>query len=175
MKIAVTGTHRTGKTTLVEKLNEVLPDYVSKAEAYYELEEKGTIFSETPVLEDYILQLEYSINQVITSGENVIFDRCPIDLLAYIQAINESDNFDVPSMYQRVQNAMREVDLLIFVPIEEPDIIGCPDSELPELRQQVNEILNDWIWDFNIDIVEVSGAVLERRNQVMEHLSKNKL
>jgi len=58
MKIAVTGSHRTGKTTLVEKLLEALPEYTCKAEAYYELEETGHIFSEIPVLEDYILQLE---------------------------------------------------------------------------------------------------------------------
>jgi thymidylate kinase len=172
MKIAITGAHRTGKTTLVEKLNEALPDYDCKAEAYYELEENGHAFSETPVLEDYILQLEYSINQITTGGDNIIFDRCPIDMLAYIQAGNEFGNFDMQSMYQRVQNLMTEIDLLIFVAIEEPDRIGCPESELPILRQRVNEILNDWIWDFDIDVIEVSCSLEARKNQVMERLSE---
>jgi len=172
MKIAVTGAHRTGKTTLVEKLNEALPEYRFKAEAYYELVEIGHVFSEIPTIEDYMLQLEYSIEQITTCGDNVIFDRCPIDMLAYIQAGNDIENFDIQSMYQRVQNVMTEIDLLVFVGIEEPDRIGCPESDLPALRQQVDEILNDWIWDFNIDIIEVSGSVAARRNQVMEHLSK---
>jgi hypothetical protein len=39
MKIAVTGAHRTGKTSLVDKLQESLPEYVSKAEPYHELDE----------------------------------------------------------------------------------------------------------------------------------------
>jgi len=175
MKIAVTGAHRTGKTTLVEKLIEALPDYVSKEEAYYELEGTGIVFSEMPVVEDYILQLEHSITQVTTPGDNIIFDRCPIDMLAYVMAFTESENFDIPAMYHRVQNTMNEIDFLIFVPIENPDRIGCQESDLPELRQQVNDILSNWMWDFNIDIIEVSGSVSARINQIMEHLSNFKL
>ena len=173
MKIAVTGSHRTGKTTLIEELLEALPDYVSKAEAYYELEETGHAFSEIPGIEDYLLLLEHSISQVSTSGDNVIFDRCPIDMLAYIQAVSEYDNFDIRSMYQRVQQVMNEIDLLVFVAIENPDRIGCQESDLPELRERVNEILSEWIWDFNIDVIEVYGSMEERRNQVLEHISIN--
>jgi GTPase SAR1 family protein len=173
MKIAVTGAHRTGKTTLVEELLEALPDYVSKAEAYYELEEAGHVFSEIPGLDEYLLLLEHSIRQVTASGDNVIFDRCPIDMLAYIQAVSEYDNFDIRSMYQRVQQVMNEIDLLVFVTIENPDRIGCQESDLPELRERVNDILSDWIWDFNIDAVEVSGSLEARINQVMEHIAIN--
>jgi len=173
MKIAVTGAHRTGKTTLVEILLEALPEYICKPEAYYELEETGHVFPEIPVLDDYILQLEHSISQVTAPGDNVIFDRCPIDMLAYIRAVTEPENFDIQSMYQRVQNVMSEIDLLIFVAIEDPDITGCQEYDLPELRQQVNEILGEWIWDFNIDVIEVYGSMEERRNQVLEHISIN--
>ena len=172
MKIAVTGSHRTGKTTLVEKLLEALPEYTCKAEAYYELEETGHVFPEIPVMDDYLMQLEYSIQQIATGGDNVIFDRCPIDMLAYIQAENEFENYDIQSMYQRVQNVMTEIDLLVFVAIEEQDRIGCPESDLPVLRKQVDEILNEWIWDFNTDVIEVSGSLERRRNQVLEQLSK---
>lgn len=172
MKIAVTGAHRTGKTSLVEKLTEALPEYSCKAEAYYQLEEKGYTFSDIPSLEEYILQLEYSIDQLSTGGDNVIFDRCPIDMLAYIKASQEFENFDIQSFYLKVQKAMTEIDLLIFVPIEDPDVIRCQESDLPELRQQVNEILYDWIFDFNIDVIEVSGSLIERRNKVIEYLLK---
>ena len=173
MKIAVTGAHRTGKSTLVEKLNEALPEYSCKAEAYYELEEKGYFFSEIPTLEDYILQLENSIDQLTTGGDNIIFDRCPIDMLAYIKASQEFENFDIQSLYLKVQKVMTEIDFLIFVPIEDPDVIICQESDLPELRQQVNEILYDWIFDFDVDVLEVSGSLSERRNKVIEYMSKH--
>lgn len=50
MKLAVTGAHRAGKTTLVEKLQESHPDYKYYPEPYYALEETGYIFSEIPTV-----------------------------------------------------------------------------------------------------------------------------
>lgn len=168
MKIAITGAHRVGKTTLVEKLLESLPDYEITTEPYYELEETGHVFSETPNVDDYIEQLEYSINQILKSRNNVIFDRCPVDILAYVHAMDESEN--IQSLYHKVQNVLTGIDLLVFVPIEEPDLISCPESELPELRYRINEILNAWIWDFGIETIKVKGTLLARRDQVINKI-----
>ena len=172
MRIGVSGAHRVGKTTLVENLQEFLPDYICKAEAYYELEETGFVFSEIPVYEDYLILLEHSIEQITSDENNIIFDRCPVDILAYIQATIESDNFNIQSLYQRVLDVMNEIDLLIFVPFEKPDLIGCPESDLPELRRRVNEILKEWIRDFNLNVLQVAGSPIERRDQVLRHMSK---
>ena len=172
MKIAVSGAHRVGKTTLVDNLQESFPEYECKAEAYFELEETGFEFSEIPVYEDYIILLEHSIEQIETNENNIIFDRCPLDYLAYIQASNDSENLNIQSLYQRVKDVMNEIDLLVFVPVEKPDLIVCPDSELPELRRKVNEILNDWVWDFNSNVMEVTGSPSARREQVIKHMSK---
>lgn len=169
MKIAITGAHRVGKTTLAEKLHEYLTNYELRPEPYYELEELGHVFSEIPDFDDFIEQLEYSIKQISTSRDNVIFDRCPIDILAYIQAINESE--DIQSLYHKVQSAIAEIDLLVFVPIENPDLISCPESELPGLRYQVNEIMNEWIWDFDIETIKVNGILSARTNQVINKVS----
>ncbi|HMS34174.1 MAG TPA: AAA family ATPase [Ignavibacteria bacterium] len=173
MKIAVTGAHRVGKTTLIEKLQKSLPEYVCKAEAYYELEETGFVFSEMPVYEDYIILLEHSIEQITTKENNILFDRCPVDYLAYIQASIDSENINIQSLYQRVKDVMKEIDLLVFVPVEEPDLIGCPESDLPELRIKVNEILNEWVQDFNSNVLKVTGSMSARRDQVIMHLSKH--
>lgn len=172
MRIGVSGAHRVGKTTLVENLQEFLPDYICKAEAYYELEETGFVFSEIPVYEDYLILLEHSIELITSDENNIIFDRCPVDILAYIQAINESGNFNIQSLYQRIQDVMNEIDLLVFVPVEKPDLIGCPESDLPELRRRVNEILKEWIRDFNLNVLQVAGSPIERRDQVLRHMSK---
>ncbi len=169
MKIALTGAHRVGKTSLAEKLQEYLPDYDLRKEPYYELEESGYEFSEIPSADDFLKQLEYSIKQISTSADNVIFDRCPIDFLAYIQAIDETRN--IQSIFKKVESIMKGIDLLVFVPVEEPDLILCQDSDLPELRIKVNEILNDWIWDFGIEAIEVKGTLLNRRDQVLGKIS----
>src|SRR6185369_13261844 len=60
MKIAVSGAHRTGKTTLVEELCRALPAYIAVDEPYHLLEEEGHEFAEMPSLEDFELLLERS-------------------------------------------------------------------------------------------------------------------
>jgi GTPase SAR1 family protein len=168
MKIAIIGAHRVGKTTLAEKLQENLADYDLRMEPYYELEELGYEFSERPNIDDFLKQLEYSIKQISTRDSNVIFDRCPIDFLAYIQAIDETKN--IQSIYTRIESIMKEINLLVFIPIENPDLIQCQESDLPELRYKVNELLSDWIGDFGIEIIKVKGTLLNRRDQVLNKI-----
>ena len=170
MKIAITGAHRVGKTTLGETLLESLPEYELRQEPYYELEETGHVFSEIPTVEDYLEQLEYSMDQIRKSEDNVIFDRCPLDILAYIQTMNSLEN--IPSLYRKVQRIIPELDLLVFVPVEDPDVLSCPESELPELRYQVNEIVTEWVWDFGIETIEVHGTLSERREQVLRKIAQ---
>jgi GTPase SAR1 family protein len=172
MKIVITGAHRVGKTTLAEKLLESLPGYDYRPEPYYDLEELGHVFSDNPKVDEYLEQLEYSLDQISKSGSNVIFDRCPVDILAYIQAIRKSEN--IQSIYNKVKSVMSEIDLIVFVPIEDPDLISCPESELPELRSQVNEILSEWIGDFGIETMEVNGTLSARREQVLNKILQEK-
>jgi len=167
MKIAITGAHRVEKTTLVEKLQEYLADYDFRIEPYYALEESGYEFSERPNVDDFLKQLEYSIKQISTSDHNVIFDRCPIDFLAYIQAIDETKNIQL--LRNKIESVMAEIDLLVFVPIEEPDLMICQESDFPKLRNKVNEILNELIFDFSIETLKVKGTLLNRRDQVLIH------
>ena len=112
MKIAITGAHRVGKTTLAEKLQEHLPGYTFKTEPYYELEESGYIFSQRPDVDDFIKQFDLSIKQITKSGSNTIFDRCPIDILAYIHAVDETK--DIRSFFDKAQTIITGIDLLVF-------------------------------------------------------------
>ena len=50
MKIAISGAHQTGKTSLAEELCMALPGYALLPEPYYQLEEEDCEFPETPVL-----------------------------------------------------------------------------------------------------------------------------
>lgn len=167
MKIAITGAHGVGKTTLAEKLLEHLADYELIAEPYYQLEELGYEFSEIPNADDFAEQLNYSIKQITASGDNVIFDRCPVDIMAYIEALNGNIN----SMYEKAESAMEDIDLIVFVPIELPDRIAYQKSDYPELRDAVNEILKESVYDFEIQVIEVKGSLDQRVRQVLAKIS----
>ncbi|WP_160716745.1 ATP-binding protein [Chitinophaga solisilvae] len=169
MKIAIAGAHKVGKTTLAEELLQHLPGYTFETEPYYQLETSGYEFSEIPVAEDFIEQFNYSAALLSRSEDNVIFDRCVIDILAYLHVIDPGRN--IQRLFETAQTVMAGIDLLVFVPVEEPDLIPGHQTDLPKLRRQVNDLLYDWIGDFGIETIEVSGTLSDRSGQVLAEIS----
>lgn len=170
MKIAITGTHRVGKTTLAEKLLGELPGYTLGKEPYYMLEESGHLFAEEPDVDDFVAQFNCAVAQLQASEDNVIFDRSPIDLLAYIYALDAAAHRQ--TYYETAQQAASAIDFLVWIPIEEPDRIQLLPSDLPELRWQVDDLLQDWIADWGIPTIEVSGTVQHRKDQVLKKIAE---
>ncbi|MFS4470352.1 AAA family ATPase [Chryseobacterium sp. T20] len=168
MRIAFTGSHRVGKTTLAEEIAESLTHYEFINEPYLQLEEEGYLFSEIPTFDDYLEQFNFSLEQIENSDDNVIFDRCPLDLLAYMYAINKKEN--ISAFYEEMAASIAEIDLLVFVPIEPIDVIVCQESDLPDLRYKVNDILQDWMGDFSNEILEVTGTLENRKKQVLDKI-----
>jgi predicted ATPase len=170
MRIAISGSHRTGKTTLIEELSRTLPSYGVVDEPFYLLEEEGYDFPAMPSIEDFELQLERSIECLADGGSNQLFDRCPADILAYLIAHPDSDGFDVEPWLPRVRSAMQRLDLIVFVPVEDPDRIRFLDDE-DGLRRRVDEEIRDIVlddrWDFGVEAMEVTGTLRERARQVL--------
>ena len=178
MRIAVSGAHRTGKTTLIAGLARALPTYVVVDEPYNLLEEEGHVFSEVPSLEDFELQLERSIDCVLTSVENQLFDRCPADILAYLLSHRDADAFDLEPWLPRVGTAMQRLDRIIFVPIEDPDRVIVSGREDAERRRRVDEEIRSMVledrWGFGVEAMEVRGAADERVRQVLAHVARSR-
>lgn len=174
MRIAVSGAHGTGKTTLIEELGRALPAYGAVEEPYHQLEEEGHEFAETPSLEDFELQLERSIEGIARGGRDCLFDRCPADLLAYLLTHRDADGFDAGRWLPRARDAMRQLDLIVFVPVEDPDRIGSgPEEEDWRLRvdEELQEILLADRWDFGVEVIEVAGSPRERAHQVLARVT----
>jgi predicted ATPase len=176
MRIAVSGAHRTGKTTLMEELGRALPTYGMVEEPYYLLEEEGHEFAELPSVEDFELQLERSIQCIEESEGNQLFDRCPADMLAYLVAHPDSEGMEIEDWLPRLENAMRRLDLIVFVPIEHPDRIPVSDPEDRALRRRVDEELRDILigdrWEFGLETIEVTGTLRERASRVLAYLER---
>jgi energy-coupling factor transporter ATP-binding protein EcfA2 len=119
VRIAFSGSHRVGKSTLVELLAGALPHYTTVDEPYYLLEEEGYECSETPSVEDFEAQLERSLATLEEGERNVLFDRCPADIFAYLFAHDDAGAFDADEWLDRTREAMQTLDLVVFVPIEE--------------------------------------------------------
>jgi len=100
----------------------------------------------------------------------VLFDRCALDILAYIHVLEPHRN--IQSLFKIAQTIIPEIDLFVFVPIEKPDLISGHQTDFPKLRTQVNDLLHEWIEDFGIEVIEVSGTLSNRSNQVRAKISE---
>jgi nicotinamide riboside kinase len=172
MRIAVSGAHRTGKTTLVEELHRLLPTYTIVDEPYYLLAQEGYEFAEMPSLEDFEAQLERSLESAAVEGDEQIFDRCPADILAYLITHHDSRAFDVEPWIRRIREAMSRLDLVVFVPIAGHDRASPLAAGDGVLRRRVDEELRDILledrWSFSVEVLEVAGTSEERARQVLK-------
>ncbi|MCH9630440.1 MAG: hypothetical protein S4CHLAM37_04400 [Chlamydiia bacterium] len=172
MRIAISGTHFSGKSSIVSSMVKQLPGYVSIDEPYYLLEEDGYVFPEPPTVEDFEQQMIRSVKTINESSENTIFDRCPLDPLAYALAMENTSPLEEPVdtnyWIDRMEDAMELIDLLVFVPIEDKDRILVPSSQDLKLRRYVDEKLYEFIVEDSlgilgdIEIIEVSGSIENR-------------
>ena len=174
MRIAVCGTHGTGKTTLVDALAPHLPGYEVVDEPYRQLEDEGEEFAERPTAEDFERQLERAIAGLEASDANTLFDRCPADLLAYLDSLD--DDIELDAWVDRTRPVMGRLDLLVFVGIEQPDRIDPAGLRFRRLRRDVDDALRDIVlddrWSFGVPVIEVTGSTDDRVAQVLRHLAQ---
>jgi len=176
VRIAVSGTHRAGKSTLVEDLAEQLRGYRVLDEPYHLLEEEGFEFSDPPSLEDWMEQLRRSIEELEgDASRDLLLDRCPLDLVAYAQAHEDGDALDLEEWMPRVREAMETLDLVVFVPIEHPDRIPVGAGEDPALRTSVDRelaaMLEEDSLGLGLEVLTVSGSRKERVAQVLRRIT----
>lgn len=169
MRIAFAGTHRTGKSTLIAAVSSALPAYEVIDEPYRVLEEEGYELSDPPSVEDYERQLRRSIEMVSASSADTLFDRCPVDLVAYLQ---ETDGeLDVEDYVDEIRPSMETLDLIVVLSIEEPDRIAIPAHEDKRFRRRVDErmrtLLLDDPYGFGTPTLEIVGALGDRVRQVL--------
>lgn len=178
MRVAVSGTHCCGKSTLIDEFLLAHPDFTHEPEPYTTLEEDyGEVFAAEPSPDDFYRQLEFNVERLrrYQPGERVIFERSPVDFLAYLLALNDARRGEdatrlIESSLGIVKDAIQFLDLIVFLPLNDKNGIVMSDSEDPELRSAVNcrlvGIFNDD--DFNLltshrpVVLEAMGSTAHR-------------
>lgn len=177
MRIAVSGTHCTGKSTLIDEFLRAHPEFVHEPEPYTVLvEDLGEEFAAEPCVEDFHRQLEFNIDrlQQHAPGDRVIYERCPVDFLAYMDAL---DSKSVEALLNPISDAMRNLDLILYLPLNDT----ASDSEYPKLRKAVDRRLSAIFRDdeFGVlsscsaTIVEARGSTVQRLRIIESHICQS--
>lgn len=188
MHIAVSGTHFIGKSTLIEDFIKNHPDYKCEIEPYYKLQDEKTMeLSLEPSLDSLIEQLDYSVNQLnkCANESNIIFDRCPVDFIAYAMCVTDQDFIDIndteiSERLPEVKEALNNLNLIVFLPITKENSIEYTE-ENPAYRKAADKyfkkIYRDDICDIfpkydHPKIIEISGDRVTRIKKLESYLIK---
>jgi hypothetical protein len=174
MRIAVSGSHHIGKSTLIDEFLRAHPDFIHEPEPYTVMVEVlGEEFSAEPCIEDFYRQLQFNLDRLRQHApeEQVIYERCPMDFLAYLDALDPNS---VEEWLDEVSNAMRHLDLIVYLPLDDEWL----DAEMPKLQKAVDRRLSAIFRDdqfgvlssCNARIIEASGSTAQRLRIVESHL-----
>ncbi|CAK6690767.1 AAA family ATPase [Synechococcus sp. CCY9201] len=127
MRIAISGSHSLGKSTVVSDWAATHPSFHKEEEPYRALGLHGPyeiLFRENSTRLQNGIQMYYNISRIhrySSPSDNVIFDRAPVDYLAYSQytANQQTTDIDdefVASMIPPARESLDHLDILAFVP-----------------------------------------------------------
>lgn len=161
MRIAVSGTHASGKSTLVADFAAAHPQYETMPDPFELIDEQV----DQPTAGMLLRQLRLSADRLEdTDSPDVIAERSPLDFLAYLLALGELDRATAShEVLERAReltaSALRHVDLLVVLPLNARDRIRIGDDEDPDLREATDAALLDLIDD--PDLILGTTRVLE--------------
>ena len=148
MRVAVSGSHGTGKSTLIAAFLSKRPEYAHEPEAYEVLaDDIALLTSEGPDAEGLAALLEHTAATLARyrPGAAVIFERTPVDYLAYAAATRSipravRDEF-MRSYVPVVRDALRSLDLIAFLPVSSGGPVTSRPHEDERFRWRADEEL----------------------------------
>ena len=155
MRIAVSGSHATGKSTLLAAFLLRRPEYVHEPEAYETLADDIDLTSGGPSPEGLRSLLDFTVAEVANrpAGACVIFERSPVDYLAYAAACRKAWSAPEAAAFLHsalpvVRESVRHLDLIVLLSASGA---GRPDED-ERFRRRVDERLRRALVDDDHDL-----------------------
>jgi predicted ATPase len=174
MRISITGSSCQGKSTLIKDILKEWPDMKTPDSSYRSLLKKGKHSKKTSENTQWdILNHMVDEQQKYRSGDRVVFDRCPIDNIAYTMWANAKGIIDdkfVEKCIPIVRESMRFVDIVFFIPISKSFPVEVEDDGnrevdkyyIEEIDHIIKTIYAQWREDTDVFFPkEDSPAVIE--------------
>lgn len=169
MRIVVSGTHASGKSTLISDFALRHPEFVVLPDPFELIDEAW----DGPRAAVFGAQLRIAADRLSPRGAapNLIAERGPLDFLAYLLALDDRGGAITSDALERARaitaDALEDVDLLVVLPLTASAPIEVGADEHLELRQDMNDALLDLLDDPDLigagtTVVEITGDATAR-------------
>jgi predicted ATPase len=168
MKIAVSGTQCVGKSTFIKDFLKTWTMYETPKESYRDLiKEKNLPHSSKGTEETQRIILDFLIDQCqkYSKDDNVIFDRCVLDNLAYSSWLNlngqVSDKFLDESRII-IRETLSMFDIIFFLPLTKVAPVNLVDDGLRDTDNVFREEVDNIFKVFQQSYLQGDGRVFPK-------------
>lgn len=145
MRIVVSGTHGSGKSTLISDFVAQRPEYLALGDPFEELD-----LDDPASAASFVAQLRLTAARVQETADEaaVISERGPLDFVAYLAALEQlgrSDGELIPRAKAIAESSLSDIDLVVLLPLDERHPIRIPLDEDPALREAMDAALLDLV------------------------------
>ena len=149
MRIAFSGTGNSGKTTLVKSFLYNWKTYSTPDKTYRDLiEEEDLLHSSQTTTKTQEKILNFMVDQIQSTEKdsNTVFDRCPLDNIAYSMWCNEKNikgfsNSYVSKQIELMKESMRSLDIIFLCRFDEGQAVvddGLRDTDKEFIKEVDN-------------------------------------
>lgn len=179
-RIAITGTHGVGKTTLAHSLKSSFEDLtvVLNCQIARTLIKNGYSLGKEATAESYIQYViaQLRAEQISEECDLFISDRTLLDPLAYAIVNREYIGSSVPESIIEMLKSIwllesKQYDLYVFVPIEFDMPADGIRPEGEEYRKKIEAQMYSLLNEYNVNYITVSGTLIDRNTQVYEAIN----
>jgi nicotinamide riboside kinase len=168
-KIAISGSHSTGKSTVIDVLKQIpslSKRFTFKGEILRDIKKTGIKINEYGSDETQLLVLSKMMEYATIP--NTILDRCMLDCLVYTAYLYEKGQVK-KSTCQIAETLFEKIryDIYFYISPEFPIVPDGTRSENSEFRDRIAELFEEYIEAYQLDVVRLTGSVENRVNQFM--------
>lgn len=176
MKIAIIGTHKTGKTTTLDSLNDGFEKFHVIPEIIQDFNFQTSSFFEYMRIQEEVLLKQIVIENLY---DNTISDRSTIDNLAYmvVRFMKAFPQYDVetalrkifdlsPSVVSSAIKNFTSYNLLFYTPIE--FITGSPTDNEITYQKNIDSVIKFLLKSYQLESIYLTGSTEKRKESIIE-------